>query len=205
MTHSPWKSFRRELWSQGPIKGFTDLCPRFLLREGTIGSFSLETGLSVGEGDQVWRPPFAGSPGPPRAKPRPRTAARAGGAGVPAPGAQLGRSRSGLESLLPFFRPFLPPSSAERAIYCEYLQLHALAPGFRGARSLRNLGRSEPAWGWGRWRVRRGPGCVCGRRARLGPRSPALPAWSRQWSRLQRTGTVCTHQAGGWGLRAPRP
>lgn len=83
MTHSPWKSFQEELMGVRGLSRFYRFCVHASFsREGTIGSFSLETGLSVGEGRPgSGGPPFAGSPGPPRAEAPPRTAARARGRG----------------------------------------------------------------------------------------------------------------------------
>lgn len=203
--------------SQGPVKVLRILFPRFLLKGRS--SWQLlpgDTTESRWGATGVWRPALPGNPRAPRGqRPRPgRRRAPAGGAGIPAPGAQLGRSRSGLEAPLPFWslppsppRPSAPFTPRTRSVALAPGPLRArpwlLAPRWSGARPAGGLGRRpEPAWGWAAvgWV---GGGARGG--ARPGPRSPALRARSRRWSRLQRARSACTQRAGGCGLRAPRP
>ena len=70
-----------------------------------------------------------------------------------------------------------PPASLRAPLTpCSEVERRSeLGEAWAGAGGPRSCARGRPGAG-GRWRARRAPGRVCGRRARLGPRQPALLA-----------------------------
>lgn len=150
--------------SQGPVKVLQILFPRFLLK-GRNNWQLLPGDMTECRcgATRVWRPALPGKPRAPEGRsPAPgRRRAPAGGAGIPAPGAQLGRSHSGLSSLcLPWaFPPLLGPAASRSAPGLSARTPGSSLPGGAAPRPAGGLGRSpEPAWGWGAVAREAGPG-----------------------------------------------